>query len=62
MVCLLTELQYPLILDEVKLLAYPPSVEGVIQSFVERYNEESIDELEQCWNENKQLFPSAYSA
>ncbi|WKX90543.1 hypothetical protein Q1695_009409 [Nippostrongylus brasiliensis] len=46
----------------VELVSYEPTAEGVIQSFVERYEPEAIDDLEKCWEQDSVWYPNTYES
>ncbi|CAJ0916533.1 unnamed protein product, partial [Mesorhabditis belari] len=43
-----------------ELVTYPETFEGIIASFVERYDSAAIDDLELCWKEQKKWWPTAF--
>ncbi|VDO38530.1 unnamed protein product [Heligmosomoides polygyrus] len=47
---------------DVALISYDATSAGVIQSFVERYEPEAIDDLEKCWEQDSVWYPRAYGA
>lgn len=42
--------------DEIELKTYPDSVAGVIHSFVDRHNDESIEDLLTVWEKDNKIF------
>ncbi|KAK6058892.1 peptidase family M49 [Cooperia oncophora] len=47
---------------DVNLISYDATATGVIQSFVDRYDAEAIDDLEECWNRDSVWYPRTYGA
>ncbi|CAI4224265.1 unnamed protein product [Auanema sp. JU1783] len=46
---------------DVELVNYPTTFEGVVQSFVDRHDDQIITDLETCWRADQQWFPSAFT-
>ncbi|KAF8365301.1 dpt-1 [Pristionchus pacificus] len=46
--------------QNVDLIVYPETTEGIISSFVDRYSSESICDLEKLWKADQKYFPAAY--
>ncbi|CAJ0572893.1 unnamed protein product, partial [Mesorhabditis spiculigera] len=46
---------------KVSLKSYAETVEGVVESFVDRYSIDAIEDLEKCWSAQKKWWPNAFA-